>query len=236
MKLLIKMLKTDLHIHAKGDPKDLFLKHTPKQVIDLAAKYKFQVISFTFHNKIYYNKQIINYAKKKNILLIPGVEATIEECHILIYNITNKQLKKIKKIKDLKKLPKTSLIIAPHPYHIAVSALGKKLMENIDLFDAVEYSSHYMRVYNQNLKAEEIAKKHKKPMIGATDLHLIEDFNRTYSLINAKKNIKDVIQAIKKGRIKIKTRPISITKAIYSIIKIHFLKHLFNVRTKLNLS
>ena len=77
------MLKADLHIHTKEDPvhhKDI--KYTAKQLIDHAANQGYEVIAITCHNKVYYNKKIKEYAKKKGILLIPGIEKTIKRKHV----------------------------------------------------------------------------------------------------------------------------------------------------------
>ena len=56
------MLKAQLHIHSGEDPQD-GLHYKAKDVIDMAKKLNFDVISFTFHNTLFYNQEIINYAK-----------------------------------------------------------------------------------------------------------------------------------------------------------------------------
>ena len=114
----MKKLKSDLHLHVKGDPRDN-VKHTAQQLIDRAAKQGYEVLAITCHDHVFYNKEIINYAKSKNILLIPGAEKTLHGKHILLYNITNADLQKIKSFQDIRRLKKQkpqALVIAPHPY------------------------------------------------------------------------------------------------------------------------
>ena len=98
------MLKAQLHIHTKEDPIDGgFIKYTTKEVIDYAAKKGFEVLSITCHNKVIYSEKLQEYATKKNILLIPGVEKTIQGKHVLIYNVNNEDIKNINSFVELKK-------------------------------------------------------------------------------------------------------------------------------------
>ena len=79
--------------------------------------------------------------------LTPLLVEMIQGKEVLIYNITQKESKKLKTFDDLRKLKqkKNILIIAPHPYFIIRSCLGKQLDKNIDLFDAIEYSHYYLK-------------------------------------------------------------------------------------------
>lgn len=77
----------DLHIHTNKSDGVL----TPKQVIDEAAKKGLHAIAISDHDTIdAYTEDVINYAKEKNIILIPAVEIStkINKCgiHVLGYN------------------------------------------------------------------------------------------------------------------------------------------------------
>lgn len=206
------MLKADFHIHVQGDPCHDH-KYTAQQLIDYASKLNFQVLAITNHNQVFYNQDLANYAKSKNILLIPGIEKSIQGKEVLIYNITQKQANQIKTFQDLKKFKqqnKNSLIIAPHPFYFLRGCLGKKLEQHINLFDAIEYCHFHHKLINRNKKAVKIAKKHNKPLIGTSDVHHLFQFNKTYTLINSKKETNAVIDAIKNRQCQIKTKPLSL--------------------------
>lgn len=77
----------DLHIHTNKSDGVL----TPKQVIDEAYNKGLYAISISDHDTIdAYTEEIINYAKEKNIILIPAVEISTKtnKCgiHVLGYN------------------------------------------------------------------------------------------------------------------------------------------------------
>lgn len=213
------MLKAQLHIHCKDDPQDK-LKYSAEEVIDKAAELDFNVLSFTLHNKLFYPKEIVEYAKKKDILLIPGIELNIEGKDVLIYGL--EKIPEIKKIPDLKKIKNKALIIAPHPYLPRYYALRNKLVENIDLFDGLEYAFFYTKFLNHNKKTKKLAEKFKKTLVGMGDIHRLHWFDSTYSLIDSKKNMKDVFEAIKNNKVEVITKPLSVVRFIFILIELVF--------------
>ena len=222
------MLKTDLHLHASEDKGEEYtLKYSAKNIIDKAAKLNFDVLAFTFHNNIFYPRKLINYAKQKGILLIQGIEKTIEGKHVLLYNIGKKELSKIKTLQDLKNLKENVLVIAAHPFSIHKTSLKKKLKKNISSFDALEYCPLCNIVSKWNQKTLDLAKKHKKSVIVNSDSHRIKDFGSNFSLINSEKNVDSVIRAIKKGRIEH-----GIQKTTFWYFFLFCLSFLFNSKKK----
>lgn len=215
------MLKVDLHLHANEDNDHHRLSYTSKELIAKAAEQGFEVLALTFHGDVHYNKTLVNYAKQKNILLIPGIEKLIEKKEVLIYNITQKESKKLKTFDDLRKLKqkKNILIIAPHPYYIIRSCLGSKLEQNIDLFDAIEYSHYYLKYLNFNKKAVKIAKKYSIPMIGTSDTHYLPQLGSTYTIIDSKKNLKDIFKAIRNKQVLVKSKPIKLKYFIWRFFR-----------------
>lgn len=205
------MLKADLHLHA-GE--DVFHKlgYTSKELIDYMAKLGFKVIALTFHKNVHYNKELVDYADKKGILLISGVERFVDGVEVLIYNLTNEEAQQINSFEELrafkKKKGKKVLVIAPHPFFLRKDCLGDKLVKNIDLFDAIEYSHFYLSSINLNKKAVRVARKHGVPVVGNSDAHAFSAINHTYSLIDSKKDLESVFKAIRSGKITIKTKPV----------------------------
>jgi predicted metal-dependent phosphoesterase TrpH len=211
------MLKIDLHLHAKNDPlDDKAIKYSAEQLIDYMSKLGYDVIALTPHLYNNYDKKLIKYAEKKGVLLIFGTELKLNNKHVLVYNADNEKLKHVKDISDLGKIKdKNSLIVAPHPYFIFQS-LGKELERNIDLFDAIELSHFYTKNINRNKKAIELAKKTGKPLVGSSDCHNFKQVGHTYTLVDAKKDTRSVLSAIKKGNVVVKTKPIKFGK-LFSI-------------------
>lgn len=204
------MLKADLHLHVQGDPRHS-IRHTAQQLIDHASKLNFQVLAITNHDQVFYSPELANYAQSKNILLIPAAEKTLEGKETLLYNVTQEDLNQLKTFADLKKLKeqKNILIIAPHPFFLLPTCLNQKLEQNIDLFDAIEYSHFYHKLINRNQKAVKLAEKYQKPLVGTSDCHSLFQFNQTYTLIDSKPDQNSLFQAIKSQKCQLVTQPLS---------------------------
>jgi predicted metal-dependent phosphoesterase TrpH len=215
------MLKTDLHIHTNVPIKYFDSHIDPKELIDKAAKLNFDVLALTEHTgyntirgvkyireplRTYY--QFRDYAKKKGILLIPGVELYIEGKDILLINFKGDP-RAYRRIEDLEKLKnENTLVIAPHPYFIGKSCLHKKLVENIKIFDAIEQSQFYIQLLNFNIPARKTAERYNKPLIATSDAHFLFGFGKNYTMIDAEKNVDSLLEAIQKNKIEIITKPI----------------------------
>lgn len=203
------MLKADLHIHTGEDHYDK-IKYSSKELINHAAKLGFEVLAITNHHKIHYNKVLDDYAKKKGILLIPSVETHINGKEVLLLNV--KKLGRVKDFSDLERLRKENVVvIAPHAFYPRFSCLGKELLRNIRHFDGIEYCHFYLPFLNFNKKAVKVAKKYNKTLVGTSDMHTLFQMGHTYSLIDCDKNIDSVLEAIRKGKVQLKTRMLPMT-------------------------
>lgn len=212
-------LKADFHMHTKDDPEDFYVKHSAEELIDHAVKQGFEVLSITTHNKITYSPYLRDYAFHRGILLLPGVEVTIEGKHILLINYLGPL--NFKRISDLKNVRgKETLIIAAHPFFPGTTTLKNKLIQNIELFDAIEYCHFYHRWVNFNKRAIEVSRNYQKPLLGTSDTHFLSQMNHTYSLLEVtQKTNTAVVEAIKKGDVNIVTQPLStilMTKLLFS--------------------
>jgi len=214
------MLKADLHIHTGEDPYDE-IKYTSKELINYAAKLGFDILAITNHHKIHYSKSLSDYAKRKGILLIPGVETHINKGEVLLLNV--RKPGKIEDFQDLEVLKKENVVVvAPHPFYPLKSCLGKKLLENIKYFDGIEYSHFYLNNLNFfNKKAVKVAEQYNKTLIGTSDMHRLFQMDHTYSLVDCNKDTDSVLEAIRKGNVKIQTKKlpyISFLKAFFNVL------------------
>ena len=83
------MLKAELHTHIHADPKDgHFVTYSAQELIDEAAQKNFDVLGISCHDYLYRDQAAEEYARQKGILLLSGVERTIEGKHVLLYNLT----------------------------------------------------------------------------------------------------------------------------------------------------
>lgn len=214
------MLKTDLHMHTNYIQKDEGNYH-PRVLINNLARLGYNVIAITEHEmfkgkfynglRTYYHFK--DYARKKGLLMIPGIETYIERREVLLINFTG-DVRKYKTFDDLRELKKKEnvLIIAPHPFYYKSQCVGRDLVKNIDVFDAVEHSSFYNKFFNKpNEKAIKTAREFNKPLVGNSDAHRLIQLNSNYTLIDSESKKEDVLEAIRKNKVKLITRPMNMT-------------------------
>ncbi len=202
----ISPLKADLHIHTSEDPVDC-VGYTAKELISRAADEGFDVISITNHRQITFNQDLLCYALERGILLIPGVEMTIQRRHVLVLNPPQDRM--CSDFPSLSKLrrPET-LIVAPHPYFPGTYSLNGYLLKHRNLFDALEFCHFYSSMINFNQRALEVCQSFGFPLVGNSDAHFLSQMGTTYSLIYAEKNLNSVFAAIRANRVEVVTRPL----------------------------
>ena len=148
-------IKSDFHLHTRDDREDR-IGHSEKELIDHAAANGFSALAITNHNTFTFNNDLRSYAEDSGILLIPGVEKTVEGKHVLILN-ASPATEKITTFEDLRKAKEDDVfLIAPHPFFKHHNCLEKKLYKHIELFDALEFCFFYSKWFNLNRQMDTI--------------------------------------------------------------------------------
>lgn len=80
--------RADLHIHSYGDGGSYDVNDptmSPQNIVDTAIAERLDVIAVTDHNQIGNVRSAIQHAKGKSLLVIPGVELSTPQGHLLVY-------------------------------------------------------------------------------------------------------------------------------------------------------
>ena len=197
------MMKVDLHTHSADDPSDR-IAYTTHELIDRAAELGFDALAITLHDKQLDTAPYRAFAAARGIVLIPGIERTIEGRHVLLLNYSRAS-ESVDSFADLARLKQheRGLVIAPRGC----------LTKHAGLFDAVEWNAMFTPYVNFNAFAERWAHRHRKPMVGNGDVHRLEQLGTTYSLVDAEPNADAICAAIAAGRVQVVARPLSMLTA-----------------------
>jgi predicted metal-dependent phosphoesterase TrpH len=201
------MLKVDLHTHTADDPADL-IPYQTHELIDRAAELGFDCLAITLHDRQLDIERFRAYAAVRRVVLIAGIERTIEGRHVLLLNYTRaaESIGSFEALASLRRRER-GLVVAPHPFFPALSALRGALTRHAHLFDAVEWNGMFTRTMNFNAPAERWARRHGKPMVGNGDVHRLEQLGKTYSLVDAEPNPAAICEAIAAGRVRVVATP-----------------------------
>ncbi len=210
--VMLRKLKADLHIHSRANHSSKPAKCNSFAIIDRAAELGYEVLAITDHDVVTYNQYLAGYAQERGILLIPGLERTIEGRHVLLYNFdfSRGTFDTFDSIKRYKR--SDTLVIAPHPFFPGGHSLHYRLEENLGLFDAIELSHFYTKKIDFNKLAVEKARQYNLPLVGNSDTHFLFQMGTTYSLIEAEKDIESVIRAVKLSRVEVVSQPLNLIR------------------------
>jgi hypothetical protein len=208
------VLKVELHSHSSDDPVDL-IPHTTLELIDRSAALGYGALAITLHDWQLDLAPYLSYAKERGLTLIPGMERTIENRHVLLVNF-RRGAADVRSFDDLRKLKsqEPGLVVAPHPFFPGLSCLRRARMDrHADLFDAVEYNGMFTPFINFNRPAERWAREHGTPMVGNGDVHRLAQLGTTWSLVDAEPDADAICDAIRAGRVRVEAQPHTIVTA-----------------------
>jgi len=186
--------RVELHSHCQGDPVDTYIGHTIYEHIDRAKEVGLDAIAVTWHRKICADEDAFAYARERNILVIPGMEADVgpDHRHLLVLNIADGDLPGApswEQIRALRRRKPEAFVLAPHPFYPHPSCLGKLMNEHVDLIDAVEWCMLHVHWLpsgiNPNLRAARWAHRHGKPLVACSDAHGLHGIGKNASTVEA---------------------------------------------------
>ncbi len=202
------MLKVDLHLHTNDDPID-DVRHSAGELVDRAAADRFSALAITLHDRQLCDPSLADYARERGVIVLPGVERTIGGRHVLLINFPQ-HAEDVQTFDDVRRLKAAGngLVIAPHPFFPEASCLQGLMDEHADLFDAVEWTYFWRPGVNFNARAERWARERGKPLVGNSDLHDLRQLGRTHSLVAAEPCADAICEAIREGRVSLRTQPV----------------------------
>jgi predicted metal-dependent phosphoesterase TrpH len=215
------VLKVDLHCHTDIDSADRIFYSTDA-LIDRAAHLGYHAIAVTPHDAYFDPSADARYASDRGITLIAGIERTVQGKHVLLLNFPShcERVSTFNDIADLKAAHPRGLVVAPHAFYPNPSALRRKLMDrHAHLVDAVEVNAMYTRFIDFNLRAIEWARARGKPLVGNSDLHVLDGLGITYSVVDAEPTADAICDAIRLGQVEVRTTPVSHRHAAWTFAR-----------------
>lgn len=230
-------VKADLHLHTAEDPLDE-IDYSAEEILHHAHGQGFRVLAITLHDKVFDDHRVFARARELGVLLIQAAELRIEGADVVILNVTPQEAATLQSFEDLRRLRArrgdTLLTFAPHPFYRAGGSIGHRLEALVDCFDAIEHCHFHVPLFNPNIPAARLAKRHGLALIATSDAHRRRFFGDHYSLLGledevSSPTIENVFAAIRAHRVE-RVSPTGGLPRLLSLLLFLFVIHPLLVR------
>lgn len=193
------MYKMDSHIHSEYSPDS---KSKLKDIFKVAKSRNIDIIAISDHNTVDGSKEARRLTKKDDLLVIPSIEISSIEGHILGFGCEEKIDRDLPAAETIDLIhDQSALAIIPHPYCFYRHGLLCKADYKDLKIDAIETKNARFIVGYCNNKAKNLSKNENLPSLGASDAHYFKFVGDCYSKIDCEKDIDSILKSIKKGKV-----------------------------------
>ncbi|MCQ2356800.1 MAG: PHP domain-containing protein, partial [Methanocorpusculum sp.] len=191
------LLKCDLHVHTNASRDG----ESSVEAV-LAAAAGLDAVAITDHDTTEGSICALA-AQNPGILIIPGIEVSTKQGHLLVLGTTQVFTPKqdvLTTIAEAKALG--AVTIVPHPFHRWRHGVGLRCKEALLAADAVEALNSRYIIGTANQKAAKMAKKYGRPVTAGSDAHNCKFVGFGVTEIEAEgRSVAAILDAIRAGRV-----------------------------------
>ena len=206
-------MKLDMHVHTSYSSDGI---DTLEVIVKYAKKIGLKGIAVTDHNEIKGSKRATEFSNN-DFLVIPGIEVSSNNGHIIGYNITE-DIQKNKSIEETVDAIHSlgGIAVIAHPFGLRSGANKKQIINT--KFDAIE--AFNARSFIGNKEAEKFADILKLGKTGGSDCHRASDVGKGFTELKMESyKIDDIINEILNKRSAVGGTPLPFIKAFYYVAK-----------------
>jgi predicted metal-dependent phosphoesterase TrpH len=198
-------IKADLHVHTTYSKDSLI---TPKDLVYYAKKCGLNAVAVTDHN---YLEGAYKIAKETDFLIIPGMEVSSSDGHIIALNIHEPIPRGYGAAETVELIHKVGgVAIACHPYVKFKGCLEEKVCSTFDAIETINARAFPFK--NSVKKAEETAERLKLSRVAGTDAHYGPQIGYSYTVIEAAEpSVEAIAKAIVEGHCQPYGQPVPFT-------------------------
>lgn len=195
-----RLLRADLHIHtARSGDSDI----SAYDIMEQARANSLDIVGVVDHNTCQGAIEAKRLAANEfpGLVVLAGQEVRTSEGEIIIFGV-EKDLARDRPLLETCKAAKKlgGFIVIPHPFDITRCGVGKHARGILPYIDAVEVLNSKSVWKRFNLRAQEFAEKHGKPMVAGSDAHFPQYIGMCYTAIEAGPDEQSIYAAIRAGR------------------------------------
>jgi predicted metal-dependent phosphoesterase TrpH len=186
-------IKADLHVHTTFSKDSLI---TPKDIVYYAKKRGLNAVAVTDHDQL---EGAYKIAKETDFLIIPGMEVSSSEGHIVALNVQELIHKGFSAVETVERIHQAGgVAIACHPYVYFKGCLRENVCASFDAIEVINARAFPFK--NSVKKAQIAAERFGLSRVAGTDAHYGPQIGYAYTEIEAAEpSVEAIVAAIVKG-------------------------------------
>jgi predicted metal-dependent phosphoesterase TrpH len=203
-----------MHIHTCYSIDSLI---TLEELVFYAKKRGLDGVAITDHDRL---EGALKMAAETHFLIIPGIEISSSEGHIVGLNVTQPVSGNLNSHETVDRIHAAGgIAVACHPITFFKGSLGKHTDSTFDAVEVINSSAiPFNYAVNQSMK---IAARLGKPRLAGSDAHYGPEIGCAYTFVNAEPNVDNVVKAISRGMCQPFGNSIPLTTRLKRIIAIN---------------
>ncbi|MFH1105909.1 MAG: PHP-associated domain-containing protein [Candidatus Aenigmatarchaeota archaeon] len=172
-----------------------------EDLVKTAKLLKFDGIAITDHDAVSALRKAKIEAKRLGVLLIPGVEVSTADGHVLALGVEEKIKRGLTLQETIDEIHGNGgIAIAPHPFDIRREGIGRlaRFCDAFEIFNSLNIDRF------ANGKAKRFAKKTRMPVTVGSDAHSSFMVGASVNIMNAH-SVDEVIKCVLKKKVKFET-------------------------------
>lgn len=204
MNLHVHRLRIDLHLHTHYSEDG---RTTLEEAIQYAKEKQLDGIAITDHDTV---QGALKLTKRKDLIVVPGIEVSSRHGHILGLNITESIQPKLDITETVEKIRSLGgVAVIAHPSVAIKTGMGTTIpsASKIDAVEVINASAFPFSL--STYLARRLARRLRLPETAGSDSHYPQEIGSAYTIIDADSNLDDIMEAIRKGKTEPVGKPIS---------------------------
>jgi len=192
-------LKIDLHVHTCYSVDAM---SSLKETVLYAKKNGLNGIAITDHDSLKGVRKALKLADRMRFMVIPGVEITTLQGHVLALNITTPVPQNLGLVETVEKIHEAGgIAIAAHPI-VFIKSQIKERIASVSNLDGVEVINSSAFPFSLSTRlSRELAERLNLPQTAGSDAHHASEIGTAYTLVEADSGVDEIVEAIKKGAV-----------------------------------
>ena len=187
------LLKIDLHVHTCYS---IDAGTTPEEVVTYSKKHGLDGVAITDHDTL---KGALKLTNQKELLVIPGIEITTLDGHVLALNVREEVLPRMPLSETIRRIHELGgIAVAAHPKTL-YKGIGQQIASSLG-FDAIEViNSSAFPFFFSTYLSRKVALRLNLPQVAGSDAHFPSEIGFAYTVVDADPEIDEIVHAIKNG-------------------------------------